>query len=113
MSFDIVAGLRDLDTCEDVWDFHYGFAAGWAEPIRESNDVSDAELDAAEEELGVRLPDVVRQGYQLIGRHPDLTSRNGDLYELEDLEYYPADGMLAFRCTHQATAEFMVRLRPW
>ena len=113
MGFDIQAGLRNLDTYEDVWRFIREFAAAWGEPINESDDVSDAELDAVEDRFWVRLPEVVRQGYQLVGRHPDLTSRNGYLYELDELEYQPSDGMLTFRCTHQATAFFTVRLRPW
>ncbi|SNS66257.1 hypothetical protein SAMN05421812_101309 [Asanoa hainanensis] len=59
----------------------------------------------------LELPEVVRQAYQLIGNNPDLTSRQGALYELEELSY--DDGMLTFRCTHQATAFFSVPLRPW
>jgi hypothetical protein len=113
MGFDIQAALRDLYTYKEVWRLIREFAAAWAEPIKESDDVSDAELDAVEDRFRVRLPEVVRQGYQLIGCHPDLTSRNGYLYELDELEYEPTDGMLTFRCTHQATAFFTVRLRPW
>ncbi|MDG4825482.1 hypothetical protein O7635_26850 [Asanoa sp. WMMD1127] len=69
MSFDIVAGLRGLDTYADAWRFIRGFAAAWAEPVDEVDDVTEAELDAVEERFGVRLPEAVRQGYRLLGRH--------------------------------------------
>ncbi|GIF76667.1 SMI1/KNR4 family protein [Asanoa siamensis] len=101
MIFDVVAGLGQLDTRDDAWRFVRAFAAAWATPVDAADDVTDAELDAVEERLGVRLPEAVREGYRLVGRHRHLTSRHDDLYELDELEYDRGDGMLEFRCTHQ------------
>ncbi|SDZ47294.1 hypothetical protein SAMN05421684_5435 [Asanoa ishikariensis] len=113
MGFDLVDGLRSLDTYDDVWRFIRGFAAEWVSPIRERDDVTPEEFDEAEERLGVRLPEAVRQAYQLIGRNPNLTSRSGALYEIDELEYDPDSRMLTFRCTHQATAFFSMPVRSW
>ena len=57
-----------------AWRFIEGFAAAWAEPIEAWDGWNHADLNAAEDRLGVRLPDAVRDAYALFGKRPDLTS---------------------------------------
>ncbi|MEV4534085.1 hypothetical protein AB0J82_09660 [Asanoa sp. NPDC049518] len=95
MGFDVVAGLRSLDTYADVWRFIRSFAAEWAEPIREADDVTRAELDEAEQRLGVRLPEVIREAYQLIGNFPYNPEPYTDRFSINLVELVMCDAVEA------------------
>ncbi|MET9229352.1 hypothetical protein [Lentzea sp. NPDC003310] len=75
MTFDVAgSAARAVRDRSAAWRFIEGFAAAWAEPIEARDGWNHADLDAAEDRLGVRLPDAVRDAYALFGKRPDLTS---------------------------------------
>ncbi|MGI5214774.1 hypothetical protein [Plantactinospora sp. CA-290183] len=103
-SFDLVRGLGELPDRAAAWRFIRDFAVHWSTPVLDTDGVGEAELDAAEARLGVRLPAAVREAYRLFGRRADLTSENGLLYAPDELEYDAADQILVFRAAHQGVA---------
>lgn len=75
MTFDVAgSATRAMHDRSAAWRFIEGFAAAWAEPIEARDGWNQADLDAAEHRLGVRLPDAMRDAYALFGKRPDLTS---------------------------------------
>jgi hypothetical protein len=83
-----------------AWDFIRGFAATWRTPLAGGDGWADADLDAAEARLGLRLPAAFREAYQLFGRRTDLTSVQETLLSPADLEVKA--GALVFRVENQA-----------
>ncbi|MGP3963579.1 SMI1/KNR4 family protein [Nonomuraea sp. 3N208] len=83
-----------------AWNFIRGFAATWRSPLADGDGWSEADLDAAEARLGVRLPAALREAYQLFGRRTDLTSLQDVLLSPADLEV--KDQALVFRAENQA-----------
>ncbi|RBQ15810.1 SMI1/KNR4 family protein [Spongiactinospora rosea] len=85
-----------------AWDFIRGFAATWRCPLTEGDGWPEANLDAAEARLGLRLPAALREAYRLLGRRTDLTS-------LQDVLLSPAqltveDQALVFRVENQSVS---------
>jgi hypothetical protein len=109
-SFGIVKALAGLGNRSDAWQFIRDFTAEWADPIRDGDGSTRADLDDAERRLGVRLPAAVREAYLLLGRRPDLTSVNGTLLTPDMLDYDPDNQVLVFRAAHQGVALFGVSL---
>jgi hypothetical protein len=107
-TFDVAGALGRLVDRTDAWRFIGEFAASWVTPISDADGVADAELDAAEARLGIRLPVAVREGYRLLGRRTDLTSGNGTLWQPDELEYDADSAVLVFRAAHQNVAFFGV-----
>ncbi|WP_394616754.1 hypothetical protein JNUCC0626_45210 [Lentzea sp. JNUCC 0626] len=87
-----------------AWRFIEGFAAEWAEPIEARDGWNHADLNAAEERLGVRLPDAVRDAYALFGKRPDLTSNQDWL--LTPAELRLDHDVLVFRDENQSVASW-------
>ncbi|MET8543026.1 SMI1/KNR4 family protein [Kitasatospora sp. NPDC004799] len=85
-----------------------GFAAYWGEPLGPGDGFPDAELDAAERRLGLRLPVALREAYRLFGRRADLTSSQDVL--LTPAELYVLDGALVYRAENQGCAHWGVLL---
>jgi hypothetical protein len=83
-----------------AWDFIRGFAATWRSPLADGDGWTDADLDAAEVRLGLRLPAAFREAYRLFGQRADLTSVQETLLSPADLEV--EDGTLVFRVENQA-----------
>lgn len=110
MSFDVVRAVADLDQRESAWRFIHDFAAGWLRPIGAHDGYADADLDAAEARLGVRLPAAVREAYRMFGRRDDLTSANGTLLEPSRLDYDATRQLLVFRAAHQGLEYYAVSL---
>ncbi|MEU9040799.1 SMI1/KNR4 family protein [Kitasatospora sp. NPDC048343] len=90
------------------WALVRGFAAYWGEPLGPDDGFSDAELDAAEQRLGLRLPTALREAYRLFGRRADLTS-NQDVLLTPD-ELFVLDGALVYRAENQGCAHWGVLL---
>ncbi len=99
MESGVAGALHDRDA---AWVFIRDFAAEWVSPLTDGDGCSDAELDAAEVRLGVRLPAAMREAYRLLGRREDLTSNQDRLVPPDRLfvEY----GMLVFREENQSVA---------
>ncbi|MGW3044045.1 SMI1/KNR4 family protein [Kitasatospora sp. NPDC001159] len=91
-----------------AWALVRGFAAHWGEPLAVADGFTDAELDAAEQRLGVRLPAALREAYRLFGRRADLTSSQDVLLTPDEL--YVLDGALVYRAENQGCAHWGVLL---
>ncbi len=57
---------------KDRWSLLTDFVAEWHTPLQEGDGYSAAELDAAEQRLGLTLPLALREWYQLAGKRTDL-----------------------------------------
>jgi hypothetical protein len=71
---------------EDRWKNLKNFVAEWYRPLTEADGLPLEQIEAAEKSLGFRLPDALRELYQLIGGNKDLTGRQNYLTKIEDLQ---------------------------
>lgn len=105
--FDIVRDLpAALHDREAAWTYVRGFAAHWGVPLGPGDGTPAADLDAAEEALGVRLPAALREAYALFGRRPDLHTNLHGLLAPED--FYLHAGGVVFREENQGVATWGV-----
>ncbi|WP_433465880.1 hypothetical protein [Spirillospora sp. CA-128828] len=110
-SFDLVRDLPAALTGRELaWTYIRGFAATWCTPLTSEDGTPEAELTAAEEALGIRLPAAVREAYALFGRRFDLHSNMQHL--LSPGEFYIDDRKeaLVFREENQGAASWGVLL---
>ncbi|MDT0569216.1 SMI1/KNR4 family protein [Streptomyces sp. DSM 3412] len=110
--FDLAASLaRGVEDRGDAWIFIRGFAAHWTDAALGHEDGwTAADLDTAEERLGLRLPTALREAYLLLGRRRDLTSNHDVLLGPSEL-YVDDDGKaLVFRHENQGAASWGVLL---
>ncbi|HWO62854.1 MAG TPA: SMI1/KNR4 family protein [Umezawaea sp.] len=98
--------LRALDDRAAAWAFIRDFAAEWVSPLTADDGCDDAELDAAEARLGVRLPAALREAYRLFGRREDLTCNQDRLLPPDKLVV--EQGLLLFREENQWVAHWGV-----
>jgi hypothetical protein len=89
------------------WDLLRELVAAWYRPLSEGDGVSSTELDAAEERLGIRLPEALREWYLLAGRRQDIWSRQDALLSPDEL--HVIDGMLIVYVENQAVVKWGVR----
>ncbi|MEV7025632.1 SMI1/KNR4 family protein [Kitasatospora sp. NPDC093558] len=107
--FDLRAGMAEtLRGREGAWAFVRGFAAYWGGPLGPGDGFADAELDAAERRLGLRLPAALREAYRLFGRRADLTSSHNTLLTPDEL--YVLDGALVYQAENQGCAHWGIPL---
>ena len=59
---------------EDRWSLLKDFVAEWHTPLQVGDGYSAQEIDAAEQQLGLKLPAALREWYLLAGRRADLSS---------------------------------------
>jgi hypothetical protein len=109
-SFDVVRAAGRLDDRASAWQFIREFAASWLRPLSPADGVSDADLDAAQARLGVRLPAAVREAYRMFGRRDDLTDANGTLLSPARLDYDATRRLLVFRAANQGLEYYAVSL---
>ncbi|MCQ4210497.1 SMI1/KNR4 family protein [Streptomyces longispororuber] len=110
--FDLAASLvSGIEGRRGAWTFIQGFAAHWVGAALGSNDGwTQADLDAAEERLGFRLPAALREAYLLFGRRQDLTSNHDVLLGPAELYVDDAKEALVFRHENQGAASWGVLL---
>ncbi|MER7844089.1 SMI1/KNR4 family protein [Kitasatospora sp. NPDC096077] len=107
--FDLRAAMATaLADRAGAWALVRGFAAYWGEPLGPRDGFTDAELDAAEQRLGLRLPPALREAYRLFGRRADLTSCQDVLLTPDEL--HVLDGALVYRAENQGCAHWGVLL---
>ncbi|MFJ4186549.1 SMI1/KNR4 family protein [Kitasatospora sp. NPDC089509] len=107
--FDLRAAMATaLGDRAGAWALVRGFAAYWGEPLGPRDGFTDAELDAAEQRLGLRLPPALREAYRLFGRRADLTSCQDVLLTPDEL--HVLDGALVYRAENQGCAHWGVLL---
>ncbi|MFI9185205.1 SMI1/KNR4 family protein [Streptomyces goshikiensis] len=93
-----------------AWSFIQGFAAHWARALEGRDGWAEADLVAAEERLGVRLPAALREAYLLFGRRRDLTSNHDVLLGPSELYVDDAKEALVFRHENQGAASWGILL---
>jgi len=106
----------DIHTClsgalhdrAEAWRFLADFAAYWNQPLQPGDGWSGAEVETAEQHLGLVLPAALREAYLLFGRRTDLTNNHDRLLNPDEL--YVADGALAYRVENQGAASWGVLL---
>ncbi|MEU3493579.1 SMI1/KNR4 family protein [Kitasatospora cineracea] len=102
---DLPAALTDRTA---AWRLIARVAAFWDAPLRPQDGCPEAELDAAEARLGLRLPAALREAYRLFGNRPDLTG-NQDTLLTPDRLYVDLD-CLVYRVENQSCAYWGVPL---
>jgi hypothetical protein len=95
---------------EQAWTFIQRFVMGWTTPLADGDGVGDAQLDAAEQGLGMMLPQALRAAYRLLGRRPDLTCNQDVLLAPDQCRLDESGEVLVFRVENQACAHWGVRL---
>ncbi|MFJ1800989.1 SMI1/KNR4 family protein [Streptomyces sp. NPDC088180] len=109
--FDLAASLVDgVRGRRGAWSFIRGFAGHWVSPLEVTDGWSGADLAAAEERLGVRLPAALREAYLLFGRRRDLTSSYDVLLGPAELYVDEAGQALVFRHENQGAASWGILL---
>ncbi|MFD7732701.1 SMI1/KNR4 family protein [Kitasatospora phosalacinea] len=102
---DLPAALTDRTA---AWRLIADLAAFWNAPLRPGDGRTDAELDAAEARLGLRLPAALREAHLLLGNRPDLTSNHDTL--LPPAELYVDQDCLVHRVENQGCAYWGIPL---
>ena len=106
-TFDLAADLpRALHDRNDTWNFIYGFASHWSQPLKGGDGWSETDIAAAEQRLGVPLPAAFKEAYGLFGRRADLTSNQEHLLAPSDL--YFDNGGLVFRHENQGASRWAI-----
>ncbi|MET8743261.1 SMI1/KNR4 family protein [Streptomyces sp. NPDC004728] len=109
--FDMVQSLAvGTESRSGAWQFIRGFVANWAEPLRDDDGWTEADLVAAEERLGVQLPRTLRDGYLLFGRRRDLTRNHDVLLSPSELHVDDSKEALVFRHENQGAASWGILL---
>ncbi|MGW3356868.1 SMI1/KNR4 family protein [Streptomyces bungoensis] len=110
--FDLAASLaRGVEDRNGAWAFVQDFAAHWVGAALGRDDGwTEADLDAAEQRLGLRLPRALREAYALFGRRRDLTSNHDVLLGPAQLYVDDAKEALVFRHENQGAASWGVLL---
>ncbi|WP_328460382.1 hypothetical protein OHA21_29675 [Actinoplanes sp. NBC_00393] len=111
MTFDAATALSRADDF-DPWRFIRDFTTAWRIPLGPDDGLPAAEIEAAEDRLGVRIPGALRQAYLLFGRRTDLTSQYGTLFAPGELMFDAENQMLVFRADHQGVAHYGVPAGP-
>lgn len=103
-ALDVAAALEGgLHDRRHAWDFIRTFMGAWTgQHLQDADGASEAELAAAEDELGVRLPVAVREGYALLGRSLVRTCVQDPLVPVTGL--FVLDDNLIFRRENQDCA---------
>ncbi|WP_413754304.1 SMI1/KNR4 family protein [Streptomyces sp. R-74717] len=109
--FDLAASLvRGVEGRSGAWSFIQGFAAHWSSTLETGDGWTEADLAAAEERLGVRLPAALREAYLLFGRRRDLTSNHDMLLSPAELHVDDVREALVFRHENQGAASWGILL---
>jgi hypothetical protein len=93
-----------LGSRQGAWRFIRRFAQSWLTPLSDDDGWAEADLRAAEQRLGVRLPAAIREAYALFGRRQDLTSVQDRLLGPDELEVDRTGDVLIYRVENQAVA---------
>jgi hypothetical protein len=99
-----------LGSRQGAWRFIRRFAQSWLTPLTDADGWTEADLQAAEQRLGVRLPPAVREAYALFGRRQDLTSVQDRLLDPDQLEVDGTGEVLIYRVENQSVALWGVPL---
>ena len=107
--FDAQQFAARLANREDRWSLLTDFVAEWHTPLQEGDGYSVAELDVAEQQLGLKLPLALREWYRLVGRRKDIIAMQNFLASPEELEIMDESGLLVFYCENQQVVEWGIQ----
>jgi hypothetical protein len=99
-----------LGSRQGAWRFIRRFAESWLTPLSDDDGWTEADLQAAEGRLGLRLPPAIREAYGLFGRRQDLTSVQDRLLGPDELEVDLTGEVLIYRVENQSVAVWGVPL---
>ncbi|WP_460110891.1 SMI1/KNR4 family protein [Streptomyces sp. YKOK-J1] len=110
--FDLAESLaRGVEGRNGAWTFIEGFAADWAGAALGRDDGwTEADIEAAERRLGLRLPAALREAYALFGLRRDLTSNHDVLLGPAELYVDDAKEALVFRHENQGASSWGILL---
>lgn len=109
--FDMVRSLAaGVEGRRGAWEFIGGFVANWSVALGDDDGWGEADLVAAEERLGFRLPLALREAYLLFGRRRDLTSNHDVLLSPSELYVDEAKEALVFRHENQGACSWGILL---
>jgi hypothetical protein len=109
--FDVGQELAaSLGNRRGAWRFIRRFAESWLTPLTDDDGWTKADLQAAEQHLGVRLPPAIREAYAMFGRRQDLTSVQDRLLDPDQLEVDVTGEVLVYRVENQSVALWGVPL---
>ena len=92
----------------DRWQLVQSIAEAFWGPILPEHQVDDSELDKAEARLGIRLPPALREGYQLLGAHPNVSAQD-HLLPPAEFTLQNSD-LVRFRGENQGCADWACRV---
>lgn len=107
--FDAQQFAARLAKREDRWSLLTEFVAEWHTPLQEGDGYSAAELDAAEQRLGLKLPLALREWYGLAGKREDIVATCNFLASPDELEIMDENNLLVFYCENQQVVEWSVQ----
>ena len=107
--FDARQFAARLAAREDRWSLLTDFVAEWHAPLQEGDGYSVAELDVAEQHLGLKLPLALQEWYALAGRREDIIAPQNFLVSPPELEISEENGLLIFHCENQQVVEWGVQ----
>ncbi|MFD0019812.1 SMI1/KNR4 family protein [Streptomyces sp. NPDC058382] len=107
MAHSLAVGVEDRG---GAWEFVRGFAENWSAALSDGDGWAEADLAAAEERLGIRLPLALREAYLLFGRRQDITSNHDVLLGPSQLHVDEAEEALVFRHENQGAASWGILL---
>jgi cell wall assembly regulator SMI1 len=102
-----------LDSRQGAWRFIRRYTESWLTPLTDDDGWTEADLEAAEQCLGPRLPPAIREAYALFGRRQDLTSIQDRLLGPDQLEVDTTGKVLVYRVENQSVAVWGCRWPPW
>ncbi|MEW1913259.1 SMI1/KNR4 family protein [Kitasatospora sp. NPDC085895] len=109
--FDLVEGVAaGLEDRAAAWWFVQDFAEHWVAPLAEGDGWAEADLAAAEERLGHRLPAALREAYGRFGRRADLTANHDPLLDPAELHLDAGGHLLVFRHAREGAVAWGVPL---
>ncbi|MFD9908709.1 SMI1/KNR4 family protein [Streptomyces sp. NPDC059063] len=109
--FDVAEALAGgCPTRAGAWAFIQGFAAAWSTPLSPADGFSSADVQRAEDYLGLRLPAALKEAYVLFGRRRDLVAQQNPLLKPDELLLDPSGELLVFRSENQGCAGWGVAL---
>jgi hypothetical protein len=116
-AFDPRAELACMHDAAGAWSFIQGFTRHWSQPLSHDDGCDEAEIENAEQRLGITLPQALRDGYRLCGRReyhlygPHVYTRHPDrLLRPEELRLDTERAALVYRFNDEYPMEWAARL---
>ncbi len=97
-----------LNHRDERWSFTKRLIDRWWPPVRKQDGVPEEEIVAAEQRLGLRLPDALREWYQFAGRRGDFIGSPDRIVDVRQLAI--DGGVLVFCIENQAVVDWGIHV---